>query len=300
MSLTKAEINAKIDSINPDKVYRRRGNESLAASFSALEPDFRQKKWRAYLYLERALYRYRKGHCEELLDIIKFLECSTANKQWLAKLLLDPAKKNSDEKWGSGMHEWLERSLIIDVLKRSAGMVEGVDPLFDRDSIWGYTDWLLLQASFRTATKWLFFRSEDHSIESGHAGAVKGNIKKAGFSTVKSASFHHRLERAFDRSLTVNGFVRRCSHILKENCYSGAKRINPSSSKRYVVDGTATNDARKIKKFGVFQLRDAAEEIGSEMYAMDVLTSAHDDYPDPDVSFSEFNSDSEDNGYSST
>ncbi|MFX5130545.1 hypothetical protein ABTC50_20475, partial [Acinetobacter baumannii] len=75
-------------------------------------------KWKTYLYLRTCVLEYRENNKDPLLSLIRFLEADQKNKEWFAKKLLDPSEKAEDEKWGSGQHEWLERCLIIDVLKR--------------------------------------------------------------------------------------------------------------------------------------------------------------------------------------
>jgi len=54
------------------------------------------------------------------------LQSRAKNKRWFSALLRDNPSKGEGEKWGTGSHEWLECTLIIEVIERSAGMVKNV------------------------------------------------------------------------------------------------------------------------------------------------------------------------------
>src|SRR5262249_48891261 len=139
----------------------------------------------------------------ELTEIIAFLEDKgkygtakkkTTNKEWLADKLIDPSEKEQDELWGSGEHEWLLRSLIVEVLKRSAGMYAKIKSHEEDYCLLPAYDWLTVQSELRSKTKYIFFKNPRNTIESGHAGAVKKDPAKRGFETKGSPGFHEKLE----------------------------------------------------------------------------------------------------------
>jgi len=211
-------------------------------------------KWKTYLFLRKCVLDYRAGNKDELLNVLQFLE-TNKNKTWLAKRLLDPNRKMAEEQWGTSQHEWIERSLIVEVLKRSAGMVEGVECETEFGCIAEELDWIYLQAVLRSSTKYIFFKNEQESIEAGHVGAVKKDLKKRGFVTEGSYNFHGELKRAFLESVTIAGCLIRINNIFKTAVYSGKKHISPSKKEHHVVDGTYTSDSEGIDDFRVHKLR---------------------------------------------
>lgn len=252
MALTKAAIDAKIanilNEIKIDDDYYFIDQEISSAELNS-------SKWRTYLYLRKCVLDYRRGVSVELLQVINFLTANTANKKWLAEKLLDKARKGTLEFWGSGSHEWLERSLIVDVLRRSAGMVAGVQAETDFQNGQVNIDWLYIQAQLRSPTKYLFFKLPSGSIKEGHVGAVKPKLYEAGFSSKGSPAFHKKLEEAFFASTTLAGFIIRIHNIFKLDVVSGKKSLNPDAVTRYVVDSSTTSDAASINAFRLTRLR---------------------------------------------
>lgn len=205
-------------------------------------------KWKTYLYLRSCILDYKRGHTSALLAILKFLE-NTCEQRWLADQLTDKPVMEGDEKWGSGSHEWLERCLITEALKRSAGLVKGVEA----EAYFGDTttqiDWLYLQAMIRSPTKYTFFKNDHYTIESGHPGAVKPHLSQSGFSSIGSPGFHQQLNDAFYESRTIEGFLKRVRNIFKSSLYSGKKKIEPSEHKRYLSDGSKTTELSELSLF---------------------------------------------------
>lgn len=100
---------------------------------------------------------YQRGNPYELLQLIYFLETpkqlqfKETHKAWLSQKLLDRCTTERGQIWRSGSHEWLLRSIIVDVLKRSAGMVCGVES--ETTCLDGINlDWLFVQAFLRSPT----------------------------------------------------------------------------------------------------------------------------------------------------
>lgn len=211
--------------------------------------ELNKQKWKTYLYLRKCVLEHRRGESQELMQLIAFLEQSTANKKWMADRLLDKAVKSTPlDFWGAGKHEWLERSLIVDALRRSAGLVPGVQAeteFTDRANI----DWLYVQAQLRSPTQYLFFRFPSGSIREGHIGAIKPDLNKMGFSSVGSPGFHKTLEDAFHESSTLASFIIRIHNIFKSDVVSGKKPLLADNVTRFVVDGSATSSSEHINKF---------------------------------------------------
>lgn len=210
------------------------------------------QKWKTYIYLRKCVLDYRNGTPGELLQVIHFLETpklpgeKESNKQWLSEKLIDRAKSEAGELWTSGSHEWLLRSLIVDVLKRSAGMIAGVESETTcTDGI--RVDWLYVQAFLRSPTKFLFFKLPSNSIAEGHKGAVK-DINGA-FKTTGSPNFHEKLVEAFKDSHHITSFIIRARNIFIESTVSGKKHISADTQRRLVVDGTETTDERRMDFF---------------------------------------------------
>lgn len=212
------------------------------------DKELHSPKWKTYLFLRRCVLEYRDGRQDELLEVLKFLE-NRKNKTWLAARLLDPAEKDGEEKWGSGKHEWLERCLIVDVLKRSAGMIKDIEAETDFGCIAGEIDWLYIQAMVRTPTKYILFKNEQITIQEGHCGAVKPDLEKRGFSSKGSPAFHEKLIESFEESKTIAGFLKRIRNIFREELYSGKKPINASANTRYIVNGAKTSDRETVSQF---------------------------------------------------
>lgn len=216
--------------------------------------ELQNRKWKTYLFLRRCVLNYRAGQIDELLNVLNFLSVKR-NEKWLATSLLDPVQQMNQEQWGTSKHEWLERCRIIDVIKRSAGMVPNVDPATRTSCTAGEIDWLYVQAVVRSSNKYIFFRNTRCSIEEGHPGAVKPDLQGRGFSSRGSSDFHESLNRAFDQSTTILGFLKRVKNIFHSTLISGKKHISPSIYHRYVVDGTLTSSEHEINDFRRDKLR---------------------------------------------
>jgi hypothetical protein len=218
--------------------------------------ELRTTKWRTYIYLKKCLIDYERiknpnKNNAELIRLIEFLEASNANKSWFAKKLLDSPEQAEDEVWATGQHEWLERCLIVDVLKRSAGMTDDVEADAGYGCILGQIDWLFLQAELRSPTKYIFFKNEDECLRFGHLGAVKSRIGKGntGIQTTGSPGFHEKLAEAFFESTKIASFIRRVKKIIKEEMVSGKKPLSPDVKRNYIVDGTRTDDENGVNEF---------------------------------------------------
>ena len=191
---------------------------------------------------------YRAGKKEELEGILRFLE-SAKDREWFTRKLLDKPIQNEGDLWGSGAHEWMGRCLIIQVLERSAGMVDGVEAETGIGCTAPDYDWLYYHATIRSNTKYVLFKNNNETIENGHVGAVKPIKCESGFACMGSPGFHHQLADAFDDSKTIEGWLKRIENIFKQTLYSGKKKIHESETKKYLIDGTRTSNLTEIGLF---------------------------------------------------
>jgi len=267
-------------------------------------PDWKpyQKKWKTYVYLKKCILDYReKLPHEELTLIINFLEANSENKKWLANQLVDPSERLEDERWGAGNHEWLERSLIIDVLKRSAGMVEGVEHTKELGCIWGEIDWLDVQACCRTSTKYIFFKkltTEDlpkQHIFSGHPGAVKRTLFGKGFAQQGSGKFHQGLIQDFKTSKTLLEFIKHLINTYRRWLLSGRKKLNAANEKRYVIDGTSNTDIENLETFRKNKLKPAYLYMKRMFEDLYMLTSENGEADENSIVFTDSDSSDEEN-----
>lgn len=219
--------------------------------------ELESPKWKTYLYLRKCVLEYRRGDRTELEKILEFLSSQT-NKTWLTERLLDHTLQTEKELWTTSKHEWLLRSLIVDVIERSAGMVEGIEceTPFGCTVGEGDIDWLYVQAVLRSPNKYIFFKNKEYAIHTGHVGAVK-NIHTNKFEFKGSPAFHQELKKAFFESTTIRGFLKRVGNIFRQAIFSGKKQILPDYmfGDRYVVDGSSTANERQINLFRRNKLR---------------------------------------------
>lgn len=213
-----------------------------------------------YCYLKKCVIDYREFNDEvPLRELLKFLSIK-ANVRFLAGKLMDKAVRKVGEYWSSGKHEYLLRSLIVDVLRRSAGMVEGVESHKEGYCMLPPFDWLDVQHELRTNTKTLFPMSSDNTITVGHVGAVKSSLEPGkGRFRIGSMSgkgpFHTALVEAFHVSKSIGGFLRRVKNIIRTQQLSGKRELSAASTPSYLVDGSPTNNALRVNLFRVRSIR---------------------------------------------
>lgn len=259
--LTQTSLKQRIDTVLQ---YVNLERKYYYLNYELGREELNSQKWKTYIFLRKVVLEYRKGRQDELLSVLAFLKVSK-NKTWLAKKLLDSSTKaGEEEKWGSGQHEWLERCLIIDVIKRSAGMVEGVQSETEMGCVFEDFDWLYIQAKLRMPTKYIFLKNDENTIQTGHPGAVKPDLTKKGFATQGSYHFHKSLEEAFKESTTIGGYLKRIQNIFREAVFSGKKHIQPAEQVRYIVDGSPTTDEKAINDFRKRKLRKEGYEPFTE------------------------------------
>lgn len=274
--LTREIIKGRINFIF-DNIDIKYGFYNLFEELS--ENEINTPKWKTYLYLRKCVLDFRRGKPQEFNSLIAFLEKNNDNKEWLAGKLLDPSQKSVSDKWGSGNHEWLERCLIIDVLKRSAGLVVDVEPETSLKDANKNIDWLYVQARLRSDTKYILFKNEEQSIQYGHPGAVKLKITAKGFCSKGSPGFHHLLVAAFRESTSLAGFITRANNIFKQGVISGKKKINADGKKRVLVDGSNTNEQDKVEAFRKEKLKPMGYSVTNQMFKrlMHVTTQYRDE-----------------------
>ncbi|MFC1617088.1 hypothetical protein ACFL2K_02610 [Candidatus Margulisiibacteriota bacterium] len=208
-----------------------------------------------YRFLERCAREARnKLHFQPVKEVLRFLS-NHADYNWLKKILLDKPVKGNNEQWTSGNHEWLLRSLIIDVVKRSAKMIKGIQSHAKSIGNLKEIDWLTIQANLRTPTKYLTYKNPQFSIKSGHCGAVKrwnNNKKKWVFSTANDKKgFHYLLKDAFNESKKIHGFMEKLKMILRKKTYTGREKyyVNPTKVQNKLIDGSYTNNYNQVNNF---------------------------------------------------
>lgn len=231
--------------------------------------------FKVYIYLRRCAILYRDSksevHKQPLLDLLSFLS-DKANLDWLKSKLRVKAVSLKDENWNSGLHEWLTCEKTVEAIRRTAGMVEGVQSCLT-ECIWASTNssgkeieyycsefnWLDMQLLLRTPNKFVIFKSDRNMIEGGHGGAVNimenpskatvGVCKKATAHTISEAEFHDRLNCLFDLSRNVNDFFF-CVHLLYEGIiFHDQTPVCASKEKRYLVNGTRTDNIEQLRAF---------------------------------------------------
>ena len=228
------------------------------------EDDIRHHKY--YCYLKKCVIDYRERNIHEPLnELLKFL-ANKENKKYLAEKLMDSPVQERGECWSSGNHEYLLRSLIVEVLRRSAGMVNNVESHKEDHCLLPSYDWLDIQFELRSPTKVLFFKNEAHTIASGHMGAVKGRpdrrrVKGEYFRETGSYEFHAELVNAFHISTTLNGFIKRINNAIKTHTVSGKEILAADIATNYVITGIATSDKYGINLFRRHHIKPAYENI---------------------------------------
>jgi len=231
--------------------------------------------FKVYIYLRRCAILYRdskrEAHKQPLLDLLSFLS-EKANLKWLKSKLRVEAVGLKDENWNSGLHEWLTCEKTVEAIRRTAGMVEGVEACLS-ECIWASTNssgegieyycsefnWLDMQLLLRTPNKFVIFKSDRNMIEGGHGGAVNimenpqkatvGVCKKATTHTISEAEFHDRLNCLFNSSRDVNDFFF-CVHSLYEGIiFHDQTPVCASKERRYLVNGTKTDNIQQLHAF---------------------------------------------------
>ena len=219
-----------------------------------------------YCYLKKCVIDCRERNIlEPLNELLRFLD-NKENKKYVAEKLMDPSLQEAGECWSSGNHEYLLRSLIIDVLQRSAGMVGGIESHKEDYCLLPSYDWLDIQFEIRSPTKALFFKNNADTIASGHIGAVKGRpdgkrVKGEYFRVTGSEEFHTDLINAFYASTTLNGFIKRINNAVKEHTISGKRIPAADTDTNYVITGIATSDKYSINLFRRHHIKPAYKNI---------------------------------------
>lgn len=285
VQLTRDEITNRINTIFGKVFLNKDYYKGLVP-----ETELHLMKWKTYIYLRKCVLDYRHGAKEELLQVIRFLEEKPlprreSNITWFTKKLLDASVCYQGEQWGSGSHEWLERKLIIDVLKRSAGMVPRVEAEATLQGI--QIDWLYIQAIIRSPTKYIFLRLNNGVLREGHPGAVKDNLNKNAFCSVGSPLFHNHLEQAFNRSHSITSFIIRAHNVFKTDLISGKKPIVPDNEfSRFVVNGMTTNDPNDMRFFQTNILRPNGYDATNDLFTTamnNTATKPLEDYSEPPI-----------------
>jgi hypothetical protein len=188
--------------------------------------------------------------------LLTFLRRLDEDKELLKKLkkrLRDSPKKEGNELWGSGNHEWLPCQLIKSLLERSAGMHSNVESFIvkEENDIVLVIDWLSLHKQFRSEVKSLYFLNDERQILSGHVPAVRDRLEGStlmGTKTAGTRKYHDALVRAFRDSKNMREYVRRCRHIEKAYLFRGKKVVEPSDERYFTVTGRRTDKKDSMSK----------------------------------------------------
>jgi hypothetical protein len=214
-------------------------------------------------YLKACVFMYRTGlNKQPLMRLISYLETDDKVFKWLKNSLRDDTAQVRGELWATGFHEWLPCNLILDVVKRSAGMVKGVTPFVVSYQEGKYTavDWITIHKQMRSPIKRLYFLNEENTVESGHVPAIRSDIKDnplIGAKVSGTVDFHQALNDAFIKSTSPREFVRRVSHISHDSLITGSKHLLPSATGFFTVEGVTTNSERKINNLRHAKIRNA-------------------------------------------
>lgn len=241
------------------------------AQVCGMERDWYSNKWKAYAFMTKCAIDFRLGKDQiPFQRLIAFMQ-DNKNVEWFAdKFIRDDAKQNSNEIFATGSHEWLLCKLTPEALKRSAGFYPHIEAVVEYGCTLGTVDWLCLQAELRTPTKYILFKNERETIESGHPGAVRALDRQGrkGGKETGSHAFHKELENAFFASVTLQGFCIRTLNIFKSYTISGKKRIEASKNDNQLADGTITSNEEEVNIFRKATLYEAYRETNSMLLGM--------------------------------
>lgn len=196
-------------------------------------------------------------------------ETQRGNLAYLKLAIMDKARIKNGDIWGTGSHEWLPRSHVLEALKRSAGLVEGVSPASD------YVDYLMIQCDLRSPTGRIIFRNDKRSIESGHSGSVK---KGKTFVTNGSHAFHVELDKAFLSSKSPGDFLKKVEPIFRRWVESGSQSFAPSDQTKQVSTGGLTDNKKDLSVFRPLQWKEH-ENIRTLFHELKEKAQAHGSTP---------------------
>lgn len=205
-------------------------------------------------YLEATVFMYRSGLNQTILPrLIQYFSQDEKGMKWLKLHLRDQARKQQDQYWPTGKHEWMPCDLILDILRRSAGMEQNIKPYIimrNKDKL-TLVDWLSIHAEMRSPIRHLYFNNPNSTISSGHTPAIRDQLDGRtwyGTQTTGSSEFHDALRTAFYESTNPREFVRKVPHVSKQYVVSGKKHFKASKMSFFTVEGVSTKNVREINE----------------------------------------------------
>jgi hypothetical protein len=205
-------------------------------------------------FLGDCVFMYRSNlNKQPLQRILDFILDNKKAFMWLKNRIRDDAIKLPDQYWPTGKHEWLPCNLIIDVLKRSAGMEKNIIPYvvnqIDNNVV--IVDWLSIHSSMRSPIQHIYFKNDNNTIDSGHTPALRDQLDGptvTGIQTKGSEKFHAALRFAFYSSCNPREFIRKMPHIENNHLVSGKKHLSPTKLTFFTAEGVQTNNEKAINQ----------------------------------------------------
>lgn len=217
-------------------------------------------------FLSACIFMYRSQiNCQPLERLITFFEKERKALEWLKDKILDDAIKPEGQFWPIGNHEWIPRHLILEVLKRSAGMIEGITPFVvsqtNQDII--IIDWLVIHSDMRSPIQHLYFKNDKNTVSSGHMPAIRNNLDgptSQGVQTTGSDTFHKALRNAFYTSTNPRTFIRQMNSVEQDYLISGKKHLKPTKNTFFTAEGIKTNNEKAINQIRHEKIRPEYKE----------------------------------------
>lgn len=203
-------------------------------------------------YIEHLIFLFRSGlDRKALISFLDILETSPEVKAFIKKKMLVPAKKKQGERWATGMHEWIPRNLIANVITAAAGLYDNKPPFVLSEGSLSYVapyDWFSLAQQFRSPNKHLYFCDLTNKIIGGHPPALMNENK----TQVNKGShpFHQALSTCFHSSSTLYQYVDETSKIASRHLVSHQTPLYPTCEPYYTVNNLCTaneDDLRRLK-----------------------------------------------------
>lgn len=235
----KQEIPAQIEVFTPKKWRTRYSDKGLPGSTI---------RDRAYEFMKRAIEATRAGNPTEY-DLLV-----TRQSDLKDQLKADIMTKEKD-----GDHEFLERKFVVEAMVRDRSLIERTGN-YSRDK-----SWLEIQRTLRSKTQTILFKGEGAQrdrLDGGHRYAMfsSGANEVLGLMTDKKVTrnhgFHVELDKAFEKSTTRKGFIRRVRNIARKFIHPGNVSLTPIKPPNLIFGKTLSTD-------NPAHLQDAKQKLSS-------------------------------------
>lgn len=267
----------------------------------------RSKLFCLYVFLRRVAILYRDTKHKKPFQLLSDLLSDKRNyNKFKERYLRVKQTLYADDYWATGLHEWLTCETTIIALKRTAGLLQDVQPclkpvegelifhsnrfVFNDDGklvrkkpssthfTFGEFNWLDFQFLVRTGTNHVIF----HDFN-GHPGAVHKEIvetesktnarptKGKGQKTKGSNLFHQQIVAAFKRSETIDEYMKEIFDIYYEYVLNDlTEEITPTKEQFFLCNGTPTNNYKKLRFFQENELKPSRESMDNWREEIDV------------------------------